>query len=112
MTGPSESCLHDVFGAQAAARPDATALVCGERHLTFSGLRRRTNQLAHDLHDRGVGPEGRVGICAERSDAIAIGRLAVLKAGGAYVPIDPSDPLERIATILRDADVSVVLTDR
>ena len=64
------------------------------------------------LRNLGVGPEARVGLCLERSAAMVVGMLAVLKAGGAYVPLDPTYPRERLAFMLRDAGVAVVLTQQ
>lgn len=105
------ACLHGPFESQAAIRPDAIALVCGDLHVSFAMLEQRTNRIAHALRRAGAGPETRVGLCVTRSDAVAVGRLAVLKAGAAYVPVDPDDPVERIASLLDRAQVVVVLTE-
>src|SRR5206468_1623805 len=71
---------------------------------------RRSNQLARYLRKWGVGIETRVGICAERSLDLVIGLVGILKAGGAYVPLDPEYPLERLGFMVRDAGLSVLLT--
>ncbi len=105
------SGLHGPFESQAALRPDAIALVCGDLHVSFAMLEQRTNRIAHALRRAGAGPETRVGLCVTRSDAVAVGRLAVLKAGAAYVPVDPDDPVDRIASLLDRARVVVVLTE-
>ena len=103
-------CLHHLFEAQAEGTPDATAVVCGEERLTYRQLNSRANQLAHYLRAHGVGPGTLVGICTERSLGMIIGLLGILKAGGAYLPLDPTYPRERLAFILGDAQVAIVLT--
>src|SRR5207249_24311 len=75
-------------------------------------LNARANRLAHHLRARGVGPEARVGVCLERSAELVVAVLAVLKAGGAYVPLDPTYPADRLAFMLADARVEVLLTTR
>ncbi len=107
-----ERCVHELFAAQAAATPGAVALVHGDRTLTYAALDRRANRLAHLLVRRGVGPDARVGICAERSPEMVVALLAILKAGGAYVPLDPAYPAGRLAYMLADAAVPVLLTQR
>src|SRR6185369_14742112 len=81
--------LHQAFELRAAAEPDAVALVAGEERITCRELNARANQLARFLVERGVGPEVRVAICAERTAEMVVAMYAVLKAGGAYVPVDP-----------------------
>ncbi|HEU4326675.1 MAG TPA: amino acid adenylation domain-containing protein [Roseiflexaceae bacterium] len=103
-------CIHELFAAQAVRTPNATALVCGDRRLTYAELDRRANGLALLLRRQGVGPEVRVGILAERSPEQIIALLAVLKAGGAYMPLDPDHPPERLAMMLDDADALLVLS--
>jgi amino acid adenylation domain-containing protein len=105
-------CLHRVFAARAAATPDAPAVVHGDERVSYGELNRRANRLAHSLRRRGVGPESRVGLCAERSVEMVVGLLGILKAGAAYVPLDPEYPRARLALMLEDARVSVVLTQR
>jgi len=101
--------LHNAFEEQAARTPDARALSCEGTHLTYRELNGRANQVAHRLRKLGVGPEVLVGLFMERSAELVIGLMAILKAGGAYVPIDPVYPKERIAFMLEDADVKVLL---
>lgn len=105
-----ESCIHHFFEEQAAQNPTATALVFGTHQLSYEGLNRRANQLAHHLQRLGVGPETMVAVCLERSLEMVVALLAVLKAGGAYIPLDPSYPEERIAFMLEDAMPLVLLT--
>ena len=107
---PSAFCLHELFIAQAAKTPDTIAVVCDDAQLTYEELDRQSNQLAHHLRMRGVGPEVVVGLCVERSAAMIIGVLGILKAGGAYLPLDPSYPRERLRYMLADARCAVVVT--
>ena len=107
-----ERCAHQLFEEQVERRPEATALVLGDRRLSHRELNQRANQVARYLRARGVGPETLVGISVERSVEMVVGLLGVLKAGGAFVPIDPDYPQERIDYMLADAGVSVVLTQR
>ncbi len=109
---PQDKCIHELFEEQVAKMPDAVAVVFEEEQLTYQELNNRANQLAHYLQKLGVGPEVLVGICAERSLEILIGLLGILKAGGAYVPLDPAYPLERLAFIIEDAQVPVLLTSQ
>jgi amino acid adenylation domain-containing protein len=102
--------LHDLFEAQVDRTPDAVAVVFAGESLTYAALNQRANQLAHHLQKLGVTPETPVGICVERSIEMVVGLFAILKAGGAYVPLDPTYPADRLAHILADAQMSVVLT--
>jgi amino acid adenylation domain-containing protein/non-ribosomal peptide synthase protein (TIGR01720 family) len=102
--------IHQLFERQAAARPDATAVVFGEQRLSYRELNERANKLARYLQRLGVGPESLVGISIERSAETIVGLLGILKAGGAYVPLDTSYPQERIAFMLDDARVEVLVT--
>jgi amino acid adenylation domain-containing protein len=105
-----ERSIAAVFEEQVRERPEAVAVVLGERSLTYGELNRRANQLGHYLREQGVGPEVCVGLCVERSLEMVVGLLGVLKAGGAYVPLDAGYPTERLAYMLADAGVAVVLT--
>ncbi|HEY7124285.1 MAG TPA: amino acid adenylation domain-containing protein [Ktedonobacterales bacterium] len=105
-----DQCLHKRLEAQVAERPDAIALSFEEQQLTYSELDARANQLAHYLRESGVGPEVRVGLCMERSLELVIGLLGILKAGGAYVPLDSTYPQERLAFMVQDAAVGILLT--
>ncbi|HEV2149164.1 MAG TPA: amino acid adenylation domain-containing protein, partial [Longimicrobiaceae bacterium] len=103
-------CAHELFAEQAARTPHDVAVAFGGESLTYAELECRAGRLALHLRSRGVGPETRVGICAERSPELVVGLLGTLMAGGAYVPIDPAYPAERIAYMLGDAAVPVLLT--
>ncbi|KAB8320088.1 non-ribosomal peptide synthetase [Tolypothrix campylonemoides VB511288] len=105
-----DKCIHQLFEAQVELTPDAIAVVFQEQQLTYRELNNRANQLAHYLQTLGVKPEVLVGICVERSPEMIIGLLGILKAGGAYVPLDSAYPQERLAFMLSDSQVKVLLT--
>ncbi|NET35554.1 MAG: amino acid adenylation domain-containing protein [Cyanothece sp. SIO1E1] len=109
---PQAYCIHQLFEAQVAQTPEAIALIFGDAQLTYQAVNHRANQLAYYLQSLRVGPNVRVGICLNRSLEMVIGLLGILKAGGAYVPIDPTYPQERIAYMLDNANVSVLLTQQ
>ncbi|NLG50016.1 MAG: amino acid adenylation domain-containing protein, partial [Chloroflexi bacterium] len=107
---PGERCMHELFEEQAARQPEALALTFEGYTWTYGELDRRANQLARYLRRLGVGPEALVGLCALRGPEMVVGVLGVWKAGGAYLPLDPSYPPERLAYMLADARVPVLLT--
>lgn len=104
-----EARLHRLIEQQAARTPDAMAVAFEGRGLTYAELNRRANQLARELRRRGVGPDGLVGVFAERSFEMVVALLAVLKAGGAYVALDPSYPAERLGHLMEDAHAPLML---
>ncbi len=108
----NDRCFHHLFEEQAELTPDAPAVRCGEEQLTYSELNGRANQFARRLQGMGVGPETLVGICLTRSVGMVAALLGVMKAGGAYVPLDPAYPAERLAFMLEDARVPVLVTER
>lgn len=103
---------HELIAAQARRTPDLVALRFRGSQLTYRELDQQSNRLAHHLRSLGVGPDGRVAICMERSLELVVALLAVLKAGAAYVPLDPDYPAQRLAYMLADASPPVVLTQR
>ena len=107
---PEDKCIHQLFEEQVARTPDATAVVFEEQQLTYQQLNQKANQLAHYLQTLGVEPEVLVGICVERSPEMVIAILGVLKAGGAYVPLDPNYPQERLAFIVEDSQIPILIT--
>ncbi len=109
---PQDTCLHQLFEAQVEKTPEAIAVVFEDQQMTYQELNISANQLAHHLQALGIGPDMLVGICVDRSLEMVIGLLGILKAGGAYVPIDPSYPQERIAYMLEDSQVAVLLTQQ
>ncbi|MEW5753498.1 non-ribosomal peptide synthetase [Pseudomonas lactis] len=104
---PARHWLPELLNQQTS---DATALVWQDGSLTFAHLHTQANRLAHYLRDKGVGPDVCVAIAAERSPQLLIGLLAIIKAGGAYVPLDPDYPAERLAYMLKDSGVQLLLT--
>jgi len=107
-----DTCIPQLVAMQAIAAPDAVALVMGTQLLRYKELNQRANQLAHYLQALGVGPNALVGLCMERSLEMVVGLLGILKAGGAYVPLDPTYPADRIAFMLADAQVPVLITQQ
>src|SRR4028119_1823895 len=107
---PLNNCIHQLFEERVGKTPGSVAVVYEDEQLTYGELNAKANQLAHHLRTLGVGPEVLVGICVERSLEMIVGLLGILKAGGAYVPLDPAYPPERLAFMLEDAQVSVLLT--
>jgi len=107
---PQDSCIHQLFEAQVERTPDAIAVVCSDQQLTYTELNKRANQLAHYLRSLGVEADCLVGLCVERSFAMIIGILGILKAGGAYLPLDSEYPTERLSFMVKDAQISVLLS--
>ncbi len=107
---PSDQTIVDLFQAQVDKTPDNIAVIFENQHLSYFELNSKANQLAHYLMTLGVGAETLVGICVERSFSMVIGLLGVLKAGGAYVPLDPDYPAARLAFMLEDSGVLVLLS--
>ncbi|MGA5527095.1 amino acid adenylation domain-containing protein [Streptomyces pseudogriseolus] len=103
--------VPELVAAQAAATPDATAVVCGDTELSYRELDARAGRLAAVLRDRGVGPDVLVAVALPRSADLVVALLAVLKAGGAYLPVDPGHPAARVDLLLGTAAPALVLTD-
>ncbi len=108
---PSAATLHQLFEAQAARTPAATAVVGGSSALCYADLNAQANQLARHLQTLGVGPEVLVGVLLPRTPALLVALLGILKAGGAYVPLEHGAPAARLALTLGDAGVRVIVTD-
>jgi len=107
---PEDLCLHDLFAASAAHRPEALAATFEGGSLTYGGLADRAALLADRLRAAGIGPEALVGICLDEGMERLVAVLGVFLAGGAYLPLDPGHPRERLAFMIEDAGVRVVLT--
>ncbi len=109
---PQDKCIHQLFEEQVEKTPDAIAVVFEDEQLTYQQLNEKANQLAHYLKGLGVGTDVLVGLYVERSVDIMVGILGILKAGGAYVPLDPKYPSERLALMIQEAQVEVILTQQ
>ena len=105
-------CVHELFEAEVEFFPETIALVFEQKQLSYFELNRRANRLADHLRSLDVGPEVQVGVCIERSLEMVIALLAILKSGAAYLAIDPSYPEERLAFMLGDSSVAVLLTQQ
>ncbi len=108
----ADACVHRLIAEQTARSPDAPAVTCEEQTLSYRELDQRSNQLARHLAALGVGPDVLVGLSMERSVEMMVALVAVHKAGGAYVPLDPAYPADRIAYMLEDSKVPVLLTQQ
>ncbi|ARS59355.1 non-ribosomal peptide synthetase (plasmid) [Ralstonia solanacearum FJAT-91] len=106
---PDASTIHGLFEAQVRRTPEAIAVEHEGRQVSYAELNARANRVAHALIGLGVGPDARVGLCAERSVELVVGLLGILKAGGGYVPLDPSYPQDRLAYMLEDSAPVAVL---
>ncbi|HZD30063.1 MAG TPA: amino acid adenylation domain-containing protein [Candidatus Angelobacter sp.] len=109
---PRQRCLHELLAETAQADPNKVAVEFRDQRLTYKELDERSNQLAHFLRRKGIGPESLVGLCVERSLEMVVALVGILKAGGAYVPLDPGYPADRIKYVLDDARVRVLLTHK
>src|SRR5262249_6224608 len=102
--------LQELLAAQVARTPDAPALAFAGGELSYGELDARANRLARHLHALGPGPESLVRVLLDRSAEMAVAILAILKAGAAYLPLDPTYPRERLAFMVLDSGVAVILT--
>ncbi len=112
QSDPRDRTLHTFFEEQARKTPAAIAVEYNGRQLTYAELNEQSDRLAAVLRSRGVGPEILVGICLERSLDMVVAVLGTLKSGGAYVPLDPAFPQERLAMMVEDSRMPLILTQR
>lgn len=115
VRGPEQTwsdgrCVHEMFADHAARTPEALAVVCGSKSITYRELNRRANQLARYLRARGVGVEDRVGLMTERSIETMIALLGILKSGAAYLPLEPAQPLQRLQQLASDARLRAIVS--
>ena len=108
---PRDLPIHSAFERQAARTPDATALVFQGERIPYWRINEDANRLAHYLIKKGVGPGNLVGVSIERSPELTVALLGALKTGAAYVPLDPSYPLQRLASTLEDTRAECVLSN-
>ena len=109
---PAHSCIHQLIEAQVNKTPQATALVFGDRQLSYRALNQQANQLALKLREQGISAGDFVALCLPRSLSLCVAILAILKAGAAYVPLDPTYPKSRIAYCLKDTQPQLLVTER
>ncbi|HEY1171320.1 MAG TPA: non-ribosomal peptide synthetase [Verrucomicrobiae bacterium] len=109
MPFPADKCAHQLLEEQCRKTPDATAVIYGDKTLTYMELHQRANALAVRLQNLGARPDDRIAILAERSLEMMIGLLAIWKSGAAYVPLDPTYPQERLTYMLQDSGAKVLL---
>lgn len=108
LAGPT--CIHKLFEAQVEQAPEATAVVFEDQRLSYRELDTKANQLAHHLIEMGVQSDTLVGVYVERSLDLSVATMGILKAGGAYVPLDPNYPKDRIAYMIEDSKVQIIVT--
>ncbi len=106
-----EPSVAEMIAAQAGARPDAPAVVCADRVVSYAELDRRANRIANHLANLGINAETIVATCLPRSAEAIIATLAIMKAGGAFLPLDPKHPIERLKLMLNDAQPRVLITN-
>jgi len=106
----ADACIDDLFELQVRNTPHAIAVETEDSRITYLELNRRANQLAHFLARLGAGPESLIGVCLDRSFDLMVALLGILKAGAAYVPLDPAYPRQRLAFMLKDAGLNILLT--
>ena len=107
---PQAQSIQQLFEDQSARTPHRTAISFAEKQFTYEDVNTKANQLAHRLRELGVEPEHRVGLYMERCPEMLIGVLGILKAGGCYVPLDPASPRERLAFIIEEGSLSILVT--
>ncbi|MCA2709462.1 MAG: amino acid adenylation domain-containing protein, partial [Microcystis sp. M015S2] len=102
--------IYQLVEEQVSLTPDSVAVIFADQQLTYTELNEQANQLAHYLRSLGVKADCLVGLCVERSLEMVIGILGILKAGAAYLPLDPEYPMERLSFMVKDAQISVLLS--
>jgi amino acid adenylation domain-containing protein len=105
-----KACIHSLFETQVEKTPEATALVYEKIQVSYREVNEQANQIAHFLKKLGIREESVVGVCLERSPGLVSALLGIMKAGGAYLPLSPTHPMERLAFMIADAQVNVILT--
>lgn len=105
-------CVHELIEEQAELTPDKTAICFGDQEISYKDLNERANALARFIYRKNPNQDIPIGVCLDRSPEMIIALLAVLKSGHAYIPIDPNYPDERIAFMLDDADISLIITEK
>ena len=107
---PKHLTFPHIFEAQVKRTPDAVAVVCGERSMSYCELDIASNRLAHELRSHGVKPGSRVAVVLDRSPELMVALMAVLKAGGAYIPLDPAYPTKRLQYVFENSRPAAIIT--
>ncbi|MCR9192519.1 MAG: amino acid adenylation domain-containing protein [Gammaproteobacteria bacterium] len=107
-----ELCVHQIFSAQVALRPDSIALVYQDKHLSYSELERQSNQVANALIAAGISGDKLVAIYVERSIEMIVGLLGILKSGGVYLPLDYNYPEKNLTFMFEDSGAEMLLAQR
>ncbi|MCX6470066.1 MAG: amino acid adenylation domain-containing protein, partial [Corynebacteriales bacterium] len=107
---PPLRLLSEILDDAARVDPDATALVCGEESMSYRELDARSNRIARELIDRGLGTEDVVALAIGRSISSVLGVWGVVRSGAAFVPVDPNYPADRVAHMLTDSGARLVIT--
>ncbi len=107
-----DATIAQLFAAQVQRTPDAIAIVGGSERVSYAELDRRAESLAERLRAVGVGCDAMVGLFLQRTPQLIVGILGILKAGAGYVPLDPAYPAERLAFIVEDTRMTVLVTER
>lgn len=108
----NSECIHHLFEKRVEQHPNATALVFEDDPITYAELNHKANQLANVLIEKGIGPDDMVGVNVNRSIDLMVATIGVHKAGAAYVPLDPAFPADRIAYMVKDASMKLVITQK
>lgn len=111
ITTANAHSVPTLIQLQARQQPDHPAIVVDRDTLSYAALNQRANQIAHCLHGLNVQPDALVGVCLPRSLDAIVAMLGILKAGAAYLPLDPDYPQERLAYMIEDAKLSVLISD-
>ncbi|HHL31290.1 MAG TPA: non-ribosomal peptide synthetase, partial [Oceanospirillales bacterium] len=110
--GTEDCCLQQLFEQQVLIAADNTAVACENHSLTYQQLNNKANQLAHYLIEQGIKPNDIIGLCFERSTEMITTMLAILKAGAAYLPLDPSYPPDRLAYMIQDSQLKLLISNK
>lgn len=112
LTLPKNDTLDYLIEKQAQKTPERTAIIDGERVISYQEMDQQSNQMAHELIQNGIQPGDRVGICVDRSAEMIMAIVGTLKAGATYVPLDVKYPADRIRYMLQDAGVTALISDQ
>ena len=107
-----QALVHEHVESAAARHPNSIAVIARDATLSYRQLNERANKLGRELRESGLKPGDSAGILCERISDLVVAMLAVLKCGGCFVPLDPSQPSQRLASMLRDSDAALLITQQ